>query len=211
MTQREEVARPAGPTGSIRAASAGSTERSIKVKVKMRIKRLRQKFLALAAGIGITFSLTAVVAPPASASDTAPCSGYCTVYNNTFSPDYLLYLWDSNNILLDEETSSIPFAFLNERTWDGRDVYEMYERTTAKCITWSGSETDNIFRLTSCTPGSADQEFFYNANEYLVNVGATGYFGPFYCMIAKPPTDGPYAGQCSTSPTNWEIWNLEES
>jgi hypothetical protein len=197
------------PEGTRRERN-GSTKRSVKVKVKMRTKGLRQKLVALAAGIGITFSLAAIVAPPASASDAAPCSGYCSVYNNTaFSS--LVYLWDSDNILLDETASAIPFAFLNESTWDGRDVYEMYEKTTAKCITWSDSETDNYFYLTGCIPGDAEQEFFYNANDYLVSVGATGYFGPFSCMVANEPGEGPFAKPCSTYPTDFLIWNLEES
>jgi hypothetical protein len=178
----------------------------VKVKVKMRIIGLRQKALALAAGIGITFSLAAIVAPPASASDTIPCSGYCDVFNTAYPPQ--VYLWDSDNILLDETNSSIGFAFLNETTWDGRDVYEMYEKTTAKCITWSDSESDNYFSLSDCTPGNAEQEFFYNADGYLVSVGATGYFGPFSCMASNPSGDGPKAVVCSTFPTDRLIWNL---
>jgi hypothetical protein len=166
----------------------------------MRIKKLRQKFLALAAAISIPLGFAAIVAPAASASDAAPCGGdYCSVYNSEYG-----YLYDSDNILY-AGSSITPFAFLNERTWDGRDVYEMYERTTAKCITWAGTEPENIFTLTGCTPGSADQEFFYNADQYLISVGATSDFGPFSCMIAAV---APTAHVCSQEPTDLEVWTL---
>jgi hypothetical protein len=222
------VARPAGPAGqhssrnacprkvgpqkngqanSISAASVGSTERSVKVKVKMRTKGLHQKIFALAAGIGITFGLTAIAAPAASASD-APCSGYCYVYDS-LGYDPAVYLWDSDNVLEDSSTSAISFAFLNESTWDGRDVYEMYEATTAKCITFSGSKTDGYFSLADCSPGSAEQEFFYNADDYLVSVGATSAFGPFACLIATISGGDTYAAECASSSPPDETWAVK--
>jgi hypothetical protein len=175
----------------------------------MRIKGPRQKLLVLAAGICITFGLTTVAAPVASASD-APCSGYCYVYNDQVTNYGKVYLWDSANVLYDSKTQAISFAFLNESTWDGRDVYEMYEATTAKCITFSDSATDNYdFTLNPCSKGSAEQEFFYNADDYLVSVGATSAFGPFSCMIADPSGERPYAVVCTSSTAPYLTWSLQ--
>jgi hypothetical protein len=198
-----------GQAKSIRAASAGSTERSVKVKMKMRTKGVRQKFLALAAGIGITLGLTAIAAPAASASDAAPCSGYCYVKDTQVAVYGTVYLWDSANVLEDSNTSAISFAFLNESTWDGRDVYEMYEATTAKCITFSDSKTDDYFYLMGCNPGDAEQEFFYNADHYLVSVGATSLFGPFSCMRATISGGDTYAVVCTSTTPAYETWTLQ--
>jgi hypothetical protein len=160
---------------------------------------IKSKLASATAVFGLLLGTMAVGASAAYAnSGLCPTSsGYCI-----FTSGFGYNLYDYQGTLDVSPTLSTPFAFINPEMWNGHTVYELYEEPTALCVTWNSSSA--TLYLSSCvkqshpTKARAAQEFLYStSSDILVNVGATGYYGPYYCLAGGTEIEATYVTPCA--------------
>jgi hypothetical protein len=153
-----------------------------------------EKVIAISSAVAAVAAIFVVISPAAIASSANtpanPCptswgsNGYCRFE----SPGYTGYfIYDDDNVVIGN-VNDTPYKFLNPGTWNHQTTWEMFEAPTGRCITWE--QSNNTFREDTCVIGDADQEFVYSATDHtLLNVGATGYNGRYYCLHIPDPND----------------------
>lgn len=168
----------------------------------MSIRKHVSRMTTIAVAIAASGTFLATGASAALASPAAPATTY-TEYVLTDESGQVLTDVDGLTVWSPSSGLDTAFEFRNPSTYNGKDVYELYDPLTNKCVAWLGSEA-NLFGESGCVTADHSEDFWYNAINNpnytkMFNVEATVYYGDNRCLSALGVGDesGVAAYKCS--------------